>query len=69
MNEIQAYQYMFTNYPDVVTVKQLAEMLGICDKRAYELIRNGDIQALPCSKSYKIAKIYVIKYILRNEVA
>lgn len=66
LNEIQAYQYMFTSYPDVVTVKQLAEMLGICTKKAYQLISDREIKVLPCSYTYKIPKLYVIEYILNK---
>lgn len=61
----EAYKIMFRDYPDVVNIKELAEMLGICSKKAYELVRSGTIPVLPCSKCYKIAKLDVIEFMLR----
>ena len=34
----ELYQMMFPEYPDIVTVKELREMLGISRKLAYKLI-------------------------------
>ena len=60
------YKSMFAEYPDVVNVDQLCEMLSIGKKRAYELVRTGELKAIPCSKAIKIPKILVIDYVLRN---
>ena len=39
------YKVMFTEYPDVVNVPQLCEMLGgISDKTAYRLLKSGIIK-------------------------
>ena len=62
----EAYEIMFEDYPDVVNIKELSEMLGICSKKAYELVRSGAIPVLPCSKCYKIAKLDVIGYMLNS---
>ena len=62
----EAYEIMFKDYPDVVNIKELSEMLGICSKKAYELVRSGAIPVLPCSKCYKIAKLNVIGYMLNS---
>ena len=62
----EAYEIMFKDYPDVVNIKELSEMLGICSKKAYELVRSGVIPVLPCSKCYKIAKLDVIGYMLNS---
>ena len=38
MESQTAYKLLFTEYPDVVNVEQMCEMLGgICDKTAYRL--------------------------------
>ena len=34
----ELYQMMFPEYPDIVTVRQLREMLGISRQLAYDLI-------------------------------
>ena len=41
----ELYQMMFPEYPDIVTVKELREMLGISRKLAYKLIDYGYIHA------------------------
>lgn len=63
---IEAYEIMFKEYPDVVNIKDLSNMLGICSKKAYEIVRSGAIPVLPCSKCYKIAKLDVIWYMLNS---
>lgn len=72
MNKItltQAYDIIFKDYPDVVGVKELSDMLGICSKKVYELLRNGKIPAIPCGKKYMVAKINVIEYLFNNNIA
>lgn len=67
MNEMleEAYKVMFTEYSDVVTPKEVAQMLGIGMKSAYALLRNGDIPKIPCGRAIKVAKLEVIKYVLQ----
>lgn len=60
------YKSMFKEYPDVVAIDQLCDMLGIGKKKAYDLVRSGELKAIPCSKAVKIPKLVVIDYILRN---
>ena len=72
MNKItltQAYDLIFKDYPDVVGVKELSDMLGICSKKVYELLRIGKIPSIPCGKKYMVAKINVIEYLFNNNIA
>ena len=41
---------IFENYPDVVTVEQLASMLGISTKTAYKLVKEKQIKSV-CTKN------------------
>ena len=55
---------MFREYPDVVNVEQLCEMLGgISAKTAYRLLRSGTIKNLVVGRRYRIPKIYVLEYL------
>lgn len=66
----QAYELMFRAYPDVVGIKDLSSMLGICPRKVYELLHEGNIEAIPCCKRFKVAKLSVIAYLLScNEAA
>ena len=58
------YGVMFTQYPDVVNISQLCEMLGgISEKTAYRLIREGKIGAFLIGRAYRIPKANVIDYL------
>lgn len=45
----ELYKMMFPDYPDIVTVAQLQQMLGVSRHLAYDLINNGYIS--PALKS------------------
>ena len=58
------YKVMFTEYPDVVNVEQLCEMLGgPSSKSAYRLLKEGAIQSYWIGKRYRIPKVSVIEYL------
>ena len=63
--EINAlYGVMFTQYPDVVNISQLCEMLGgISEKTAYRLSREGKIGAFLIGRAYRIPKANVIDFL------
>lgn len=60
------YSVMFSEYPDIVTVKQLQTMLGISRHGAYDLLAEGEIGGIKLGNAYKIPKINVIRYVLTN---
>ena len=67
-NEIKdLYSVMFPEYPDVVNVEQLSEMLGgVSTKTVYRLLKKGEIKSKYVGKRYLIPKLYVIDYITRQ---
>ncbi|MFB5677924.1 helix-turn-helix domain-containing protein [Paenibacillus terreus] len=55
---------MFQDYPDVVNVPQLCEMLGgISTKSAYKLLQENKINHFRFGRSYKIPKANIISYL------
>ena len=54
---------IFENYPDVVTVEQLASMLGISSKSAHRLVKEKQNKSVCIGRIYKIPKIYVLEYL------
>jgi len=55
---------MFRDYPDVVTVEQMCEMLGgISIKTGYRLLKNGTIKSVVVGRRYRIPKLYVFEYL------
>ena len=61
------YELMFTEYPDLVDVVQLKEMLDIGKTLAYRLVRNKTIPSLKVGREYKIPKRNVIAYLTKND--
>ena len=56
---------MFNSYPDVLSVKQLCEILNIGKNTAYRLLQSGEIKSIKIGKVYKIPKKEVRRYIDR----
>ena len=62
-------QQMFKEYPDVVGVSDLREMLGgISKKLAYKLLSQNEIHSIRIGREYKIPKCDVVDYLLREEM-
>ena len=60
----ERYMMMFKDYPDVVSVDILQEMLGICRKNAYLLVKQNKIHSARVGRSYKIPKLCVVEHLI-----
>lgn len=58
-----AYRVMFRDYPDVVSVEQMSEMLGISTKTAYRLLKDNEIRHFRVGRTYKIPKLHILSYL------
>lgn len=56
---------MFSDYPDVVDVNQLNNMLGgnLSKKLLYRLLREQEIKNRKVGREYRIPKRFVIEYL------
>ena len=64
MKQQDAYKLLFSDYPDVVNVEQLCEMLGgISTKSGYRILKSGAIKSFIIARRYRIPKINVIEYL------
>lgn len=57
------HQAPFCEYPDVVSVSQLGQMLHISEKTAYKLIHEQKIGCIKIGRTYKIPKYNVLLYL------
>ncbi len=64
----ELYKMMFPDYPDIVTVAQLQQMLGVSRHLAYRLIEDGALQGIKIGNSYKIPKVSVINYVTDEKI-
>lgn len=63
----QVTEIMFDEYKDVITVKELCQMLRISKNTAYELIHSGQIKSIKVKRQIRISKQNIISY-LENEI-
>lgn len=57
---------MFENYPDIVSVEQVMEMLHLGKSTVYGLIRNGNIPTTRLRRKYLISKICIIDFLTHD---
>ena len=54
---------MFENYPDLLTVKQLQDILSIGRSKAYDLLHSGELQYLTIGRQIRIPKRFLLDYL------
>lgn len=59
----------FKEYPDILSIPQLRDMLQIGKNTAYELLSTNEIKSIRIGRIYKIPKQNVIDYINRVSAA
>ncbi len=64
--EDDVYRTMFAEYPDIVGVDQLCEMLGLKYKTVCKFVREDKIPRMPDGRKIRVAKIEVINYVLQR---
>ncbi len=55
---------MLNDYPDILTVAEIAETLYIGKNRVYELLENGSIKGFRIGRVWKVPKEALREYIL-----
>ena len=60
------YKTMFADYPDIVGVEQLCEMLDLKYRTVCKFVREGKIPRMPHGRKIRVAKIEVINYVLQR---
>lgn len=63
INDKRSQHIRIKNYPDILTIDEMCQMLGISTKTGYRFLRNGTIKAFKIGRSYRIPKIHVLTYL------
>lgn len=58
----------FTEYPSIVSVEQMTEMLDIGRNTAYKLLNDGSIKSIRIGRVHKIPKQNIITFINKSFV-
>lgn len=59
----EAYRLLLKEYPDVMNIGQMCEVLGVSTKTGYKLLKDGKIECLKVGRSYRIPKAHVLHYL------
>ena len=51
---------MLRDYPDVLNIDQMCEILSVSTKTGYALLKKGSIQHLKVGRSYRIPKAHLL---------
>ena len=62
----EAYRLMLQEYPDVMNIEQVSEVLGVSTKAVYGLIKEGHLSVLKIGRTYRIPKIRLVAYLYGN---
>ena len=54
---------MFNQYPDIMTINDLRNALGIGRTKAYALVSSGAIRSIKVGKSIRIPKLSLLDYV------
>ena len=57
---------MFSNYDEVLTVSDVAEILYIGRNTVYELLNSGELKGFRIGKTWRIPKVNLEKYIIEK---
>ena len=58
-----AYRLMLTEYPDLLSVEDIAEILGVSRQHVYQMINDGYLFGMKIGKAYKVSKFKLIEYL------
>lgn len=60
------YKKALSSYPEALTASEVAEILRVCTKTVYKMIKLGEIPAVKIGRENRISKSVLISY-LRNK--
>ena len=55
-----AYSLMLKDYPDVMNIDQMCEILGVSTKTGYKLLKNGDVTFIKIGRNYRKSTHHII---------
>ena len=60
ISQRDAYKLMLKDYPDVMSIEQMCEILSISTKTGYRILREGKIC---CLRAYRIPKAHLFTFL------
>ena len=60
ISQRDAYKLMLKDYPDVMSIEQMCEILSISTKTGYRILREGKICCLKVGRAYSIQMDHIL---------
>jgi excisionase family DNA binding protein len=54
---------LLTDYPDVLNIQQVSDILGVCAKTTYKLARDKKLEYIKVGRAIRIPKVCLLKYL------
>lgn len=63
---IDLYEAIFEEYPKMLTVEEMCDILNVARETGYRMVRRGEFEVLKLGRIIRIPKNQVLKYIIDN---
>ena len=63
LSQRDAYKLMLKDYPDVMNIEQVCEVLGVSTKTGYRILREGKLRSLKIGRAYRVPKAHLFTYL------
>lgn len=63
ISQIDAYKLTLKDYPDVMSIEQMCEILRISTKTGYRILREGKVCSIRVGRAYRIPKAHLFTYL------
>ncbi len=67
LSQRDAYRLMLRDYPDVMSITQMCEVLGVSTKTGYKLLQSGEVKSIKVGRAYRIPKAHLLTYLAIGE--
>ena len=59
---------LFANCPDICTVAQVAEALGVCKQTVRNLIASGELRSVHIGRAVRVTKQAMVEFVTAQEM-
>lgn len=63
MSFSEIYDRVLKEYPDILTVEEMSDALGVSTKTGYQLLRENEIEHLKVGRAYRVPKVHLLSYL------
>ena len=63
MSFSEIYDRVLKEYPDILTVEEMSDALGVSTKTGYQLLRENEIKHLKVGRAYRVPKVHLLSYL------